>query len=74
MNTHAESGFEFDPPRVVTDATPGRDCAVFEVSRTLENFVCDTSDAAVAILFLVSCSLDRTLRIGRAPASHGHDG
>ncbi len=74
MNTHAESGFEFDPPRVVTDATPDRDRALFQVSRTLENFGYDTSDAAVAIPFLVSCSLDRALRIGGAPASHGHDG
>lgn len=74
MNTHAESGFEFDSPPVVTDATPDRDRTVFQVSRTLENFVHDTSDAAVAIPFLVSCSLDRTLRIGGAPASHGQDG
>ncbi len=42
MNTHAALGFEFDPPPVVTDATPDRDRAVFRVRKTLENFVYDT--------------------------------
>ncbi len=42
MNTHAALGFDFDPPPVVTDATPDRDRAVFRVRKTLENFVYDT--------------------------------
>ena len=44
-----------------------------EFNETMIRFY-DTSDAAVAIPFLVSCSLDRTLRIGDAPASGSHDG